>query len=169
MNDDNQTVSDGVVVTISYKVLDDKGALIDSAEEDDPVFFLQGAGEVIPGLENALYDMKVGETKKFAVLPADAYGEIDPDAFEVLPLEAFPQDVEVVEGLDLELTDADSGEQFDAWVQEVHAEDNEALVSFNHPLAGQTLNFEATVVALRPATQEELDHGHAHSDDEDDF
>ncbi len=167
MNDDNQTVRDGLVVSLSYKVLDDKGELIASAEIDDPVFFLQGAGEVIPGLENALYDMKVGETKKFAVRPADAYGEIDPDAFEVMPLDAFPQDVEVEEGMDLELTDPETGEQFDAWVQEIHDDDNEVLVSLNHPLAGQTLNFEATIVALRPATQEELDHGHAHGDDDD--
>ncbi len=166
MADESRKVARDKVVSIAFKLFDDDGELIDEVPLDDPVVFLQGAGEIIPGLENNLYGMAVGEKKKIVVQPDDAYGDVDPDAFDVIDLDLFPEDLELEEGLDIELTDPETGETIDAWVQEVRYDDDEVLVSFNHPFAGMTLNFQVTVVDVRDATPEELAHGHAHEDDD---
>lgn len=164
MTDESRTVARDKVVSIAFALLEDDGQILDTIPADDPVSFLQGAGEIIPGLENALYGMAVGEEKEIIVHPDDAYGDVDPDAFEVVDLDDFPDDIELEEGLDLELTDPESGETFDGWVQEIRYAEGEVLVSLNHPFAGKTLHFRVTVVAVRDATAEELDHGHAHEE-----
>ena len=156
-------IKDGVVVSLEYILRLDDGEIVD-ASEGDTLEYLHGYGEIIPGLEKALVGLGVGDSKKVSVSPDEAYGDIDPDAFEVVPRSMFPDDLELEEGLELSLRDVETDEPFDATVAEIM--ENEVMLDFNHPLAGETLHFEVTIPALRLATEEELAHGHAHGADD---
>ena len=156
-------VKDGVVVSLDYTLRLDDGEIIDSSEEGEPLEYLHGYGQIIPGLEKALVGLTVGDSKNVVVPAAEAYGEVDMEAFEIVPRSMFPDDLELEEGLALSLRDAETNEPFDASVAEVR--ENEVMLDFNHPLAGETLHFEVRIPALRPATEEELSHGHAHGPD----
>ncbi len=153
-------IKEGVVVTLDYILRLDDGEIIDSSESDEPLEYLHGYGQIIPGLEKALVGLTVGDSKKVVVPPAEAYGEVDLDAFEIVPRSMFPDDFELEEGLSLSLRDAETNELMDASIAEIR--ENEVMLDFNHPLAGETLYFEISIPALRSATEEELSHGHAH-------
>lgn len=154
------SVADGVVVSLEYSLhVDDE--LVESTEEDGPIQFLQGYSEIIPGLEQALYGLAVGEEREVIVEPEDGYGEYDSDAFEEVPLDIFPEDMDLSLGMPVELYDEDADETVEGYIAEIRTDS--VLVDLNHPLAGETLTFKVRVVGLREATQEELDHGHAHS------
>jgi FKBP-type peptidyl-prolyl cis-trans isomerase SlyD len=155
----NLTVEDGMVVGLDYTLRLDDGEVIDTSSGDDPLEFLQGEGQIIPGLEQELYGMAVGDAKRVTVAPADGYGDYDSQAFETVPPDAFPPDLELTEGMRLHMRDQ-SGEVFEVYVAEIG--DDGVLLDFNHPLAGETLHFDVTIATLRQATPEELDHGHAH-------
>ncbi len=152
-------VADDLVVTIDY-VLTVDGEVIDSSEEEGPLDYLHGYDNIIPGLEQALKGMKVGDSKKVVVAPEDGYGEIDDEAFLEVSRDEFPEDVPLNVGIELEITDND-GDMLYATILEVGKET--VKMDTNHPLAGKTLNFDVKVVDLRHATEEELDHGHVHS------
>jgi FKBP-type peptidyl-prolyl cis-trans isomerase SlyD len=156
------TVADDVVVRMDYSLRLDDGELIDSSTEEEPLEFLQGAGEIIPGLEQALYGMSVGEKKKLVIGPDEAYGDLDEDAFQLVPHDLFPDDVEIEEGTALRLINSETGEPVDAYVAEVLEEG--VVLDFNHPLAGETLYFDVHIAGLRPATPEEIAHSHVHDD-----
>jgi FKBP-type peptidyl-prolyl cis-trans isomerase SlyD len=155
-------VEKDVVVTLDY-TLKVAGEIVDTSAGGDPIVFLQGHGQIIPGLESALYGMSIGDSKKVEVAPQDGYGEIDEKAFTMIPRDEFPSDIPLEPGVGLRLRD-DDGEVMDAQIASVDA-DNVRL-DFNHPLAGKDLHFSVTVVDLREATEEELEHGHVHSDDD---
>lgn len=154
------TVADGQVVSLAYKLHADDGELLDESEVNEPLAFLQGAGQIIPGLETALYGMSVGDKKNVKVEPVDGYGKYNPENKQTMPRTAFPPDLALEEGTGLVVRDTQSGERFQAFVEELHQD--HVVLDFNHPLAGETLFFEVEVVGLRPATAEELAHGHAH-------
>jgi FKBP-type peptidyl-prolyl cis-trans isomerase SlyD len=156
------TVANGVVVKLEY-TLQVEDELVESTEEDGPIEFLQGFGEIIPGLESALYGMAVGEEKDVEVEPEDGYGEYDADAFEEVPLEIFPDSMDLSLGMPVELYDEDADETVEGFIAEIRTDT--VLVDLNHPLSGETLSFHVKVVGLRAATPEELDHGHAHGSD----
>jgi len=122
---------------------------------------LQGHGNIIPGLEKELYDMGIGDSKNVTVQPADAYGELDPENRDRIPRNILPADYEPIVGDPLELRDTQTGEVFQVYVADV--EDGDVIVDFNHPLAGETLDFQVKIVDLRPAQSEELAHGHVHA------
>lgn len=153
-------VTDDLVVSLAYTLRDDEGAVIDSAGDEEPLEFIQGHGQIIAGLEEELYGMTVGAEKSVVIAPEDGYGLYDPEATDVTPLEMFPADFDLEEGMLLELHDEESGETVEAYVSEIR--DDEIVLDFNHPLAGQTLHFDVKIVGLRPATESELDHGHVH-------
>jgi FKBP-type peptidyl-prolyl cis-trans isomerase SlyD len=155
-------VADGLVVSLDYTLRLDDGQMIDSSNDEGPLDFLQGAGQIVPGLEEALYGMAVGDEKIVEVAPADGYGEKDIDAFELIPRDAFPADLELALGMGLELQ-SESGEELVAYIADLRPE--EVLLDLNHPLAGETLFFEVKIAGLRLATSEELAHGHAHGSD----
>jgi len=160
MRDKGLFVSDDMVVSLEYTLrLDEGGEVVDASENNEPLEFIQGHGEIVPGLEQALYGMSVGDEKRVVVQPDDGYGELDPDAFQLLPLDAFPSDVTLEPGMNLELED-EKGEVMLAIVSEIRKDS--VLLDFNHPLAGETLYFQVRVVGLRPATAEELEHDHVH-------
>jgi len=156
-------VADDVVVRIDYTLTLSDGEIVDSSADEGPLEFLQGHGQIIPGLEEGLAGMAVGEEKEIVVTPDFAYGEYDPDAFDLIPLEEFPDDFELEPGMALELFDEDTGEPSEAYIAEVRKDG--VVVDFNHPLAGETLYFEVKVVGLRAAAPEELDHGNGHDAD----
>jgi FKBP-type peptidyl-prolyl cis-trans isomerase SlyD len=151
-------VADDLVVTIDYTLTVD-GEVFDSSEEEGPLDYLHGHGNIIFGLEKELTGMQVGESKTVLLEPEEGYGEVDSEAFFDLPREEFPDDVPLEIGIELEITDND-GEMMFAKIVEVD-EDNVRLDT-NHPLAGKTLQFDVTVNGIREATAEEIEHGHAH-------
>ncbi len=157
------TVTDGLVVSLDYTLRLDDGEIIDASEQE-PLEFLQGYNQIIPGLERALAGMKVGESKEVIVAAADAYGEEDEDAYQLVERTLFPPEMELEEGMQLRMRDAQSGEAVDVVIAEVN--EGNVLLDFNHPLAGEELHFQVKVVGLRPATPEELAHGHAHDADD---
>ena len=152
------TVQDHIVVKLDYTlIVEDE--IMESTEEGEAIEFIQGIGQIIPGLEEALYGMKVGDKKTVEIQPEDAYGIYDPDSLEVAKKDEFREEIPLDVGTFLDLQD-DEGEVLSAQIIE---EDEETVtLDFNHPLAGKTLTFEITVASLRPATAEELDHGHVH-------
>jgi FKBP-type peptidyl-prolyl cis-trans isomerase SlyD len=152
-------VQDGQVVSIEYTLqVDDQ--VLDTSDEQGPLEFLQGSGNIVPGLEREMYGMKIGDSKKVVVAPKDGYGEFDPEAFMDVPRSEFPTDIPLEEGTELHVTDED-GEEAAAYIDSV--DERSVRLDFNHPMAGAELRFDIKVVGLRPATPEELDHGHAHS------
>lgn len=157
---DGLAVADGLVVSLAYTLRLDDGEEIDSATSDDPLTYLHGAQNIIPGLEQALTGLKVGDARQVSVNPVDAYGDVDPEAYEMVPYDAFPADVDLEEGMGLQMVD-ESGRQMDAYISELR--DEGALLDLNHPLAGETLHFDVEIVGLRRATADEIAHGHSHS------
>lgn len=104
--------------------------------------------------------MVVGDEKQVTVAPADGYGEMDPQGVQFFPAADFPEGMELEVGMALQAQDQ-SGHAYTVYVSEV--QEDGVLLDFNHPLAGETLHFQAKVAGLRPATDEELAHGHAHA------
>ena len=151
-------VQDHIVVQLDYTlIVEDE--VMESTQDGEPIEFIQGIGQIIPGLEDALYGMEVGGKKTVEIQPEDAYGVYDPDSLEVARKDEFSEEIPLDVGTFLDLRDVE-GEVLSAQIIE---EDEETVtLDFNHPLAGKVLTFEITVVGLRPATPEELDHGHAH-------
>jgi FKBP-type peptidyl-prolyl cis-trans isomerase SlyD len=148
-----QVVADDLVVSLAYTLRDDEGELIDSAPDEEPLEYIQGYGQIITGLEDEIYGMSLGDEKDLIIAPENAYGEYDPEASQVAPLDAFPQEME------LEIGD-DAEDPIEGFIADIY--DDSVLLDFNHPLAGETLHFHVKVVGLREASAEELDHGHVH-------
>lgn len=155
------TVANDMVVGLEYVLRLDSGQEIDRSEAGDPLEYLHGHANIIPGLESELGGLEVGDAKDVTVGPADAYGEYDPDIVEEYPRSNFPPDLSLVEGSMLEIRSSDDESQSAVAVVKA-VSDSAVTLDYNHPLAGETLNFSVKVVSLRPATDEELEHGHAH-------
>lgn len=154
------TVADNIAVSMKYKLRIDDEGIIDHSEDDKPLEFIQGSGQIIPGLEKEIYGMVIGEEKEVVVKPDDGYGEYDPEDVEKVSRSVFPADLELEEGLSLWMKDPESGESYQATVVKIHPET--VVLDFNHPLAGETLYFHVKIVDLRPATREEIAHGLIH-------
>jgi FKBP-type peptidyl-prolyl cis-trans isomerase SlyD len=154
----SDTVQDQMVVKLDYTlIIEDE--IMESTDDGEPIEFIQGIGQIIPGLEEALYGLKVGDKKTVEVQPEDAYGIYDPDSLEVAKKEEFSEEIPLDVGTFLDLRD-NEGEVLSAQI--IEADEETVTLDFNHPLAGKILTFEITIASLRPATQEELDHGHVH-------
>ena len=152
-------IGNNLVVSIHYALTDDDGTAIDSSEGQEPLTFLHGAGNIIPGLENALTGKVQGDSLAVKVEPADGYGVVNDQLIHTVPKSAF-QGVETVEaGMAFEAQGPD-GQAQHIVVKEVKGDD--VIIDANHPLAGITLNFDVEIVTVREPTAEELDHGHAH-------
>lgn len=160
-NDTPLAVGNDMVISMDYVLRLDNGQVIDSSEGRGPFEFLHGHNQIIPGLEKGMVGMVVGEEREIVVAPEDAYGDIDPDAFQVVPMAAFPPDMQLEVGQPLQMSDR-AGHIFNAVVVEVRPQG--VLLNFNHPLAGETLHFWVRIAALRAATAEELEHGHIHEE-----
>lgn len=145
------------VVSIDYTLTDAAGEVLDSSEGREPLAYIHGTGSIVVGLEEALEGKDKGASLKVSVPPAKGYGERDASLSQKVPRAMF--DVEKVEPGMRFHAQADHGTH----VVTVTAVDAESVtVDANHPLAGQTLNFEVKVVDVRAATEQELSHGHVH-------
>lgn len=152
-------IGDNSVVNVHYKLTDDAGKVLDSSDGSKPLAYLHGAGNIVPGLEKALTGKVAGDALKVKVEPAEGYGEINPEGLKIIEKSAF-EGVESVEaGMAFEAKAPDGSAQ-QIIVKKV--EGDEVTIDMNHPLAGVTLNFDITIVSVREATKEELDHGHTH-------
>ena len=151
------TIAKDQVVSFHYTLTDEQGTVIDKSEAQ-PLIYLHGASNIIPGLENALVGKSVGDKLTVTVQPSEAYGEYQPGMVQEVPRNLF-QGVDNIEaGMQFQ-AQTDDGMQV-VTVKDVT--DEAVIVDGNHPLAGQTLNFDVEVVEIRDASTEELAHGHAH-------
>jgi FKBP-type peptidyl-prolyl cis-trans isomerase SlyD len=161
-------IADGLVVSLNY-VLTVDGETLAQTDADDPMEYLHGAEEILPGLERALDGKQVGDKFSVTLQPEDAYGDYDDEDVEEIDRADIPNVDELEIGMVVEVEDED-GYAYMAQVREI----GEKIVTldFNPPLAGKTLTYDVEVVAIREATAEELEHGHSHGDgdeEEDDY
>lgn len=147
------------VITIDYTLKDSDGETIDSSEESEPLVYLHGNGNLIPGLEKQLQGKKEGEKLSCVIRPEDAYGEYDEDLVFTVQKSSFQDPDKIEEGMQFEA----HGEDGARVVTVVAVQGEEVTVDANHPLAGEDLHFDVKVVGIRDATAEELTHGHVHS------
>ena len=151
-------IAKDTVVTLKYKVADAQGKLIEASPE--PMAYLHGADNIVPGLESALTGKAVGFKGKVVVAPEDGYGERDEDDEpDVIPRNAFPADLEIEPGMTF-MAEGPNDEHAPIWV--VAVEGDKIMVDSQHPLAGKTLHFDVEVIGIRAATKDELAHGHPH-------
>jgi len=154
---ENQTVAQDSVVSINYVLTDDEGAVIDTSEGAEPLTYLHGHGQIITGLESELEGRAVGDEASIRVEAGDGYGDHDPEKTVQVPRDRFEFEVTVGDFVQAQQQD---GTTFP--FQVVAVEPDQITLDGNHPLAGKALNFQVTVVAVRAASAEELEHGHSH-------
>lgn len=151
-------ISANKVVSIDYTLTNSEGAVIDSSEGRGPLAYLQGHSNIIPGLETALEGKNIGDALQVTVAPADGYGERDDSLTQAVPRNMFENADEIQVGMQFQ-TQTEQGPHI---VTVISTDDENVTVDANHPLAGQTLNFDVKVVEVRDASPEELEHGHVH-------
>lgn len=151
-------VADNMAVSIHYTLTNDEGEVIDSSVGNEPLAYLHGKGNIISGLEQALHGKAAGEQFNVRIPAEDAYGEFMEDRVQIISREMF-------EGIDV----LEVGMQFHADVSEgpgvvtiVAIDGDDITIDGNHPLAGMPLTFDVEIVEVRPASQEEIAHGHIH-------
>ena len=151
-------IADGTVVAMDYALKDDEGTLIDQSQPGQPMVYLHGHRNIIPGLEAALAGKLAGETAEVRVDPANGYGEVNPALEQVVPKDRF----QGVEDLQAGMQFQANTDQGPVSVRVIKVEDDDVTVDGNHPLAGKHLNFNVTIQEVRAATEEEIAHGHIH-------
>lgn len=154
------------VVSLHYRltVNDLLGELVEETFGGQPLVFLYSAGQMIPEFERQLSGKAVGDNFAFGIKAEEAYGMPDPEAVVLLPMSTFEIDGELDKemlqiGTVIPMSD-DQGNRLNGVVREVNEEG--VVIDFNHPMAGVNLYFTGTIDSLRPATEEEIDHGHVH-------
>lgn len=152
-------IASGHVVGIDYSLHLGDGRVIDASAPGEPLTYLHGEGQIVPGLESALEGLSAGEKKQVVVGPGDGYGEHDPRGVQEVPRGAFPAEFDPQPGMEL-TAEGPNGEPVPFAVREVRPD--AVVIDLNHPLAGKTLHFDVTVREVRAATPEEIAHGHAH-------
>ena len=152
-------IANGHVVGIDYSLHLGDGQVVDASAPGEPLTYLHGEGQIVPGLESALEGLDVGERKEVVVAPGEGYGEHDPRGVQEVPRTAFPPGFAPKAGMEL-TAEGPNGEAVPFAIREVRLES--VLIDLNHPLAGKTLHFDVTVREVREATPEEREHGHAH-------
>ncbi len=153
-------IAQNSVVAFHYTLTNDAGEVLDSSEGRDPLTYLHGSGNIIPGLEKELEGHGSGDKLQVAVAPEEGYGEVQPALVQEVPRDAF-------QGVD----EVQPGMQFQAQTQEgplmvtiTKVEGDTVTVDGNHPLAGEKLNFDVEIAEVREATEEEVSHGHVHGE-----
>jgi FKBP-type peptidyl-prolyl cis-trans isomerase SlyD len=151
-------ISENCVATFHYTLTDSSGKVLDSSEGQEPLAYLHGAGNIIPGLENALLGKTVGDKLKVAVSANEAYGERDESMIQELPSNMFSGIDNIEVGMEFH-AETEHGLQV---VTVTKVEGDQVTIDGNHPLAGVDLNFDVEITEVREASEEELDHGHVH-------
>ena len=154
---DTSTVNDGLVVSIEYTLKNGEGAILDKSE-GNPLLYLHGHDNIVPGLESELAGKSVGDKLDVEVPPKLGYGERVGPGPQAIARSSFPADAPLAPGINF-LIETEQG-HMPLWIVEV--KDDAVMVDGNHPLAGVTLHFAVEIVAIRDASEEELAHGHPH-------
>ncbi len=154
------TITENKVVLIHYTLKDNSGETLDSSEGKEPLAYIQGIGNIIVGLEEALLGKIVGDKVNTTIAPEKGYGVRNEENIHKVPLAGFQADGDekLVEGMQVRV-ETNEGISI-ADVSKI--EGDEVTLDLNHPLAGETLHFNVEIVDIREATKEELEHGHAH-------
>ncbi len=147
------------VVTMHYQLKDAAGEILDSSEGAEPLTYLQGANNIIVGLEEELAGKAVGDEVKAVIAPEKGYGPVVDALIQTVPKEAFGDEIDKIEvGMRFQA----ETEQGPVPVVVTAMDAGTVTVDGNHPLAGKELHFDVTVTDVRDASQEEIDHGHVH-------
>ncbi|MCX2841941.1 peptidylprolyl isomerase [Microbulbifer thermotolerans] len=147
------------VVEMHYTLKDAEGTVIDSSSGGQPFKYLQGVGNIIPGLEKEMLDKSAGDKFTAVVPPEDAYGPQNPALIQTLPRAAFGDVDELEVGMAFHAQGAE-GQPIE--VEIIDIDGDNVTINGNHPLAGVELHFDIEVISVREATQEEIEHGHVH-------
>jgi FKBP-type peptidyl-prolyl cis-trans isomerase SlyD len=145
------------VFSINYVLKDDKGQVLDASEVDQPFLFLEGAGQIIPALEERVGKMDIGARLEVKLAPDQAYGNYEEDLVVEVPKSQIGN-IKYQVGTLLRV----EREGHMSVVKVVEIKDDTVSLDGNHPLAGQPLNFDVELIAVREATKDEVSHGHAH-------
>jgi len=152
------SISNNSVASIHYTLTDGEGKVIDSSQGQEPLAYLHGAGNIIPGLEKALAGKVVGDKFTVSIPASEAYGLRDGSMVQELPSNMFSGIDKIDVGMEFH-AETEHGLQV---VTVTKVEGDTVTIDGNHPLAGVDLTFDVEVAEIREATQEELEHGHAH-------
>lgn len=146
------------VVLIHYTLRNDAGEVLDSSSGGEPLAYLHGRGNIVPGLERALEGKRAGDELSVKIAAEDGYGAHDVQLIQQVPRSAFPKEAAIAAGMRFHAQSPEGART--VTVTQVSGES--VTVDGNHPLAGATLNFEVQIAEVRAATHEELAHGHVH-------
>ena len=149
------------VVSIDYTLKNDAGEVMDTSEQNGPLAYLHGHQNIIPGLEKAIDEKSVGDSFTVSIEPADAYGERDERMIQTVPRSMFQGVDEIEPGMRFQAQT--EGGVTVVTIKEVNGD--EITLDGNHELAGETLHFDVEIKDVRPASDEELEHGHVHGPD----
>ncbi|MEX1002891.1 MAG: peptidylprolyl isomerase [Crocinitomicaceae bacterium] len=151
-------VEKNTVVSLNYTLKDSDGRLLDTSEGREPLTYLHGVGALIPGLEKELDEKKQGDQVVAVIPPEAAYGTRKQELLKTVSKDGFQGDEEIKAGMQVQL-ETEQGPAI-AVVQDV--KDSDVTLDLNHPLADMTLHFDVKIEEVRPATEEEIQHGHVH-------
>lgn len=158
----NMQVAKNTVVTLDYSVTDPDGELVDAGQE--PLVYLHGGyDDIFPMIEEAVHGKSIGESVVVKMQPDDAFGEYDAELVQMEPRSAFPKELQV--GMQFEGVPEGADDDDILIYRVTEIADDKVMLDGNHPLAGMALVFTCTVTAVRPASAEEIEHGHFHDGD----
>ncbi|WP_350561337.1 peptidylprolyl isomerase [Psychrobacter sp. CAL346-MNA-CIBAN-0220] len=152
------TIVKDTAVKFNYILKDDEGNVLDQSPEGQPLAYLHGHSNIIPGLEQQLEGKSAGEKVNAVVEPTDGYGEYQEQAVQHVPRDNFQGVDDIQPGMQFQ---SEAGGQV-MLVTVTDVNDDEVIVDANHPLAGKRLTFDVEIQEVRAATEEELTHGHVH-------
>lgn len=153
-------IAQNTVAAFHYTLTDDEGQVIDSSNGREPLTYMHGKGQIVPGLEKQMEGRKAGDKFNADVVPAEGYGEHQAELMQEVPREAFQGVEDIQPGMQFQ----GQGPQGVVNVTVTKVEDGKVHIDGNHPLAGKTLHFAVEVADVREATKEELEHGHVHGE-----
>ena len=151
-------IAKDAIVTLNYTLTDDENETLDTSVGGEPLVYLHGAQNIIPGLEEALEGKKQGDKFKVTIPAEKGYGEHLEEMIQNIPKSQFPPGQDLQAGMKFQA----NSPQGPIVLTVIEVGDTDILVDGNHPLAGENLNFDVEVAEVRAATKEELTHGHAH-------
>lgn len=152
-------VARDMVVTLHYILTDDNNDTLESTEDSEPFGYLHGHGNVIPGFENGLEGAEIGQKLHLTIYPAQGYGPRNAEAIVHVPRDQFDPEI----GIDVGMQVQAEGENGPIVFTIKAITDSEVTLDGNHPLAGEVLHYDIEIIDIRPASDEELAHGHAHT------
>jgi len=154
------TIAENSVVTIHYTLKDDAGEVIDSSLEGEPIAYLHGHGNLVPGLERELQGKSTGDKLSVSVTPEEGYGQYDQKLVQQVPRRSMQGVGKITVGMRLHAQTPEGARA----VTVTRLVGDMVTIDGNHPLAGKNLNFEVEITGVREATEEELTHGHVHGE-----